>query len=605
MKLNLLSALIVLALFCLLHASLPTSSVEAQSQSNLADAWTWPLSPWQDFVVGDKSNGGIGYSDSTGSKRHGGLDVWHKNGDAKTAGQAVYAMADGVVSYRCNSDKNELDCQGFGKAVLVSHTLPSNRAYDGETRVTSVYGHLDASKPLVKPGTPVKKGETIIGYLAPTGRCGSICTTAHLHFGIRKGHYGDPGFPSGGWGYVPISDTKEFSQWIEPIGFISDREELWRFQPPQTVTINFPWVYNFSTCDLRPIRVRLGNEVLFSSAPGDEKLVRTFGKFLWFGTYTLNVEYYDVPKAPPVKIEWPFAPNRLACSAEAIFPTSTPTATRTSGIAATLTPLPSPTITPKPSVVMEERIVYTGTDKNLWLIDPEGKQNQKIDVQGEAWGRPILSPDGKYIAYTCWSSPQPQVCIVGVDGKGLRRLTDGFDPSWSPDSKKIIFGFEKIKYRTFISFVDISGNNRVVTDIEGSFPIWSPAGDKIAFRGRGLTTSDPSGLYVANLDGSSRKFLTGLMTSSPSWSFDGRAIAFSCTDVKPPTVCIVSVDGILTKIPTSAGYVYGPSLSPNGKSVAFSAGESLFVINTDGTGLRKIASNVEYAVSWGRFVAPQ
>lgn len=617
MKRYLQLAAIIFLLFVLFEIILTVPRIEAQSDSGFADAWTMPLSPWQDFVVGDKNNGGIGYGDTTGSTRHGGLDVWHKEGDTKTTGQIVYAMADGVVSYRCNSDKNELDCHGFGKAVLVSHNLPPGRAYDGETRVTSVYGHLDASKPIIAPGTPVKKGETIIGYLAPTGNCGSICDFAHLHFGIRKGHYGDPGFPSGGWGYVPISDTNEFSQWIEPIGFIRERQtpsqtsstKILRTQPLVPFTISVPWVYNFSTCDTRPIKVTLiqkwllgtFTEVLINTSD-NPKASRSNGKFLWLGDYSLKIEVLDNPGTPDVEVEWPPAPNRLACSAETTFPTSMPTATRTSVNTVMPSPLSLPTVTPKPLVVMEERIVYTGTDGNIWLVDPEGRQSQKIDVHGESSFRPFLSPNGQSIVYTCGLfSGHPEVCTVGVDGKNLKRLTSGYDPSWSPDGKQIIFTFGKGGQDT-IAFIGADGTNLVVTEIVGYYPIWSPVGNKIAYWGKGPRATDPPGLSIANADGTGRRFLTSVMSSYPSWSPDGNAIIFSCTDIKPPVVCIATTEGTITKISTTANYILGPTFSPDGMKIAFISGENILILDKNGTALRRIASGVKSAVTWSKFV---
>jgi|GEM_PF-1341096 len=373
MNRKLVPALIVFALPLFLQASLPAPSVAAQAQPAFADDWTWPLSPWEDFVVGDAKNGGIGFGDRfvqpSGTTLHGGIDAWHKAGDATTAGQPVYAVANGTVSYLCNSDKDVLDCQGFGKAVLISHNLPASKAYDGTTRVTSVYGHLDASKPIIKPltdGKPTKvtKGQ-IIGYLAPTGRCGSICSSAHIHFGIRKGHYGEAGFPSGGWGYVPLSDTKEFSQWINPIDFIRERQKAWRTET-QSLTFFLPWWRTFYTCDERRIKVYLdGNQIFYTSTEDGPSPSKKASVFVGFGNHTLTVDVLDYSETPAVSLSWPLAPVGPTCAAETtptpvvstptrasvvVVPTVPPTRVPTAAPPTASLPTRAPTSTPPTAV---------------------------------------------------------------------------------------------------------------------------------------------------------------------------------------------------------------------------------------------------------------
>lgn len=229
---------------CLVVFALVSTLVNsANAQSNdTADSWDWPLKPWGDFKIAQ--NFGPATFPSKENDYHPGVDIWKKSGETKYL--PVFAAANGVVSYLCNSATETTDCQGFGKAVLVSHTLP-----DG-SKFTSFYGHLQvgSNMPIVRKGTEVKKGETIIGYIADQEHCGDICNGPHLHVGIRKGHFAESGFPSSQWGYFPLTNSSEFAQWQEPVGFIESRLHPKTSPPPTNPVAQNPqgdWLRQIET----------------------------------------------------------------------------------------------------------------------------------------------------------------------------------------------------------------------------------------------------------------------------------------------------------------------------------------------------------------------
>lgn len=109
--------------------------------------------------------------------------------------------------------------KGYGSVVIIKH--PNND-------VTTVYGHLSASKGLtVKKDNHVTK-ETVIGYIGTKAENGGW--GPHLHFGVRKGK--DPVTKNicGKWPYIgyTISPCKKFTpeeqvnMWYEPSEFILD-----------------------------------------------------------------------------------------------------------------------------------------------------------------------------------------------------------------------------------------------------------------------------------------------------------------------------------------------------------------------------------------------
>lgn len=130
---------------------------------------------------------------------------------------------------------------------------------------------------------------------------------------------------------------------------------------------------------------------------------------------------------------------------------------------------------------------------------------------------PVPSPNGRLIAFvrrrSCWHLDRcrdpANLYVVGVDGKGLRRLTrntHASSPRWSPDGRSIVFR-------------DLTGNVNVVrlrqagvrslTSDGDSTPVeWSPDGRKILVR-RSET------LWVMDADGGRP---TRLPVHVPGWT---------------------------------------------------------------------------------------
>lgn len=178
------------------------------------------------------------------------------------------------------------------------------------------------------------------------------------------------------------------------------------------------------------------------------------------------------------------------------------------------------------------------------------------------------------VALSVFGDPEGDVALVDREGRVTKVTRDGrsFAPSFSPDGTRLAFtrasgysdtmGFEKQWIVT--SNVDGTEERKLTDgrhfDLEAA---WSPDGDVIAF-------------IRGDLDPKDRDYSGGLMIAA--------------ADGGTPRVLLAEDDKIFPR---------SPQWSPEGDRIAFVSDGDLYVIDADGSGLRKIAADLGTdAVSW-------
>ncbi|MFQ5692795.1 MAG: TolB family protein, partial [Nitrospinota bacterium] len=132
---------------------------------------------------------------------------------------------------------------------------------------------------------------------------------------------------------------------------------------------------------------------------------------------------------------------------------------------------------------------------------------------------PAWSPDGKTLAFTSNRSGSPQIYLIDVTGKNIRRLTfEGrynSSPAWSPKGDLIAFnGIQKGQFKLFVIRPDGTGLRRLVPAPGGqSDPAWSPDGRFLAFTANGGGGKTIDLVNVAS--GYRRRLGSG---ETPAWS---------------------------------------------------------------------------------------
>ncbi len=111
-------------------------------------------------------------------------------------------------------------------------------------------------------------------------------------------------------------------------------------------------------------------------------------------------------------------------------------------------------------------------DAYLYRVDLESGQVTNLTPERGSWTGPVVSPDGRWIAYSGYpysrmSYRAADLYVMGVDGQGARKLTAGLDrdpdnPIWATDGRGVYFtvGSEGTGN---IYFAPLDGGARAVT----------------------------------------------------------------------------------------------------------------------------------------------
>ena len=263
-----------------------------------------------------------------------------------------------------------------------------------------------------------------------------------------------------------------------------------------------------------------------------------------------------------------------------------PTATRTATATPTVTPppaeAPDPTSTPTPTPTPTPPVATAPQVPSITTRPPlEGRFVFQVASGGDIY-------------------------VVNADGTGLIHLTEGMDPSWSPDGSKLALARWTTPWGIYTINADGSNERLLFSSNVARAPVWSPDGSQIAFyfetegmtapwkecfEGLGCFTLIPAMLQqewhigVADLaDGYFRQPYCDRRSFSPTWSQDGEWLVYDGDH----GLSMTTVEGPNNRPFNDNVHDQFPVMSPDGTRIVFMHWQhdhwEIYVMNADGSG---------------------
>jgi hypothetical protein len=214
----------------------------------------------------------------------------------------------------------------------------------------------------------------------------------------------------------------------------------------------------------------------------------------------------------------------------------------------------------------------------LGVGTPEGDATLTVRREGES---PQLSPDGKLLAYSAQADETLEWVIRVQDTRngGVRTLTKGFHPQFTPDGKTLVFlrpytCADGSSIRLLMSYLLVGDQAGIIYE--------PPSGERAANEfdadirqdsAQIVFVRDGAGICVKTLDCTGVKQLTkDAGDRKPSYAHDGASIAFLRTVGAGRDLYVMRADGSdARKLPVGSLRVETYLFTPDSKGIVFSA----------------------------------
>jgi Tol biopolymer transport system component len=245
---------------------------------------------------------------------------------------------------------------------------------------------------------------------------------------------------------------------------------------------------------------------------------------------------------------------------------------------------------------------------NIYVVNADGNGLHQLTHAGINFD-PSLSPDGKKVVFRGIRNGNEDVYAVDGDGTHQRRLTNyaeiEYSPAWSPDGSKIAFASTRGGLPHIWVMDADGGRQRRIGRTTGEYPAWSPNGKRIAFAINPRVTQGGFEIAVMRSDGSHYRRLTRNASSDmgPAWSPSGKTIAFQSSRGRREgytDLYVMRPDG--SHVRRLRRDVSMPAWSPHGRFLVAATGGDLAILTRNGRLVRRLRLGLPEPnfASWSR-----
>lgn len=233
----------------------------------------------------------------------------------------------------------------------------------------------------------------------------------------------------------------------------------------------------------------------------------------------------------------------------------------------------------------------------VWTVDSDGANARPVS-EGTGQMSPAWHPAGRHLAYAQFGRTGMQIIVQDLASGARRTLVASpggisLTPAFSRADPNLIAYAHGLSEGTDIVTADWTGTaaaRRVTVGrgTENVGPTFSPDGRRLAFTSGRLGHPE---VYITDVDGTNPELLTPYefgdqsYRSSPDWSPDGRNIAFQSRIGGRFQVMTISLRDRAVKQHTSEGANEDPAWAPDGRHLVFTSTRTgtrqLFVLDTE------------------------
>ena len=262
-------------------------------------------------------------------------------------------------------------------------------------------------------------------------------------------------------------------------------------------------------------------------------------------------------------------------------------------------------------IIFISRRIENSADWNLFIMNSDGTQQEKITGLTVRCEKPVVSHAGKTVLFVHYTEDHfYELYSINADGTD-QTLIDRADrycgsADWAPDDSKIIYSKsrnESTDDKDIIIYDFITGTKVSLTGSGNNFSARFSQNNKIAYCQQDNTST---AVYLMNIDGSGKQLIIQ-EGSNLVWSPDGRRIAYvSRGEIGSPQIFVANENGTnsrqLTKtyLPSwDSGFPpfgnYNPHWTPDGKKIVYQSDindshPEIYIMNSDGTNQTRLTN---------------